>query len=84
MRIVVLALSVLAVSLNLAMAQRVGGKDAGSVAWTISDIEFRAETRDGKAIHTKGFETMIFVKSGARWHIAHSHSSTRRVRAPRK
>lgn len=56
----------------------------GSTAWTISETEFRAETRDGKTIHTKGFGTMIFVKSGVRWRIVHSHSSSRRVRAPRK
>lgn len=53
-------------------------------AWSISDIEFKAETKDGKKIHSKGFETAIWAKHEGKWRILHSHSSTRKVRPKSK
>ena len=48
-------------------------------AWSLSTIEFKATTKKGKKIHSKGFETMIWEKRDRRWRILHSHSSMRRA-----
>lgn len=48
-------------------------------AWSISDFEFWATTKDGEHFHTKGFETMIWEKKNDGWKIIHSHYSAGKV-----
>ena len=47
---------------------------------TIKSYETALLTKDGKKIHAKGFETMIWEKVAGEWRIIHSHSSTRKVK----
>ena len=49
-------------------------------AWSINDVEFKAKTKDGRDIHSRGYETMIWRKRDGGWRIVHSHSSTRKVK----
>ena len=49
-------------------------------AWTVSRSEFKAKTKNGKVIHNKGYQTMIFKKIKGQWTIVHSHSSSRGVK----
>ena len=49
-------------------------------AWTVSDVEVRATLReDGREIHRRGHQTVLYRWVDGRWRVVHTHSSTRPV-----
>ncbi|MFB3103959.1 MAG: DUF4440 domain-containing protein [Pseudomonadales bacterium] len=54
----------------------------GDFAWAIVDVELTATVRrDGREVHSRGYETFLFRRVGADWKVVHTHSSSRPVDA---
>lgn len=54
----------------------------GDFAWAIADVELTATVRrDGREVHSRGYETFLFRRVGADWKVVHTHSSSRPVDA---
>lgn len=53
-------------------------------AWAIADVEVTGTVnRDGRAIHSRGYETFLFRRIDTNWKVVHTHSSTRPVKKPK-
>jgi hypothetical protein len=52
----------------------------GAFAWALADVEVRATIRaNGRQIHRRGYQTVLFRWSGDSWKVVHTHNSTRPV-----
>lgn len=52
----------------------------GDLAWVLASTEFKARVRsDDRAIHSKGFETVVLRRVTGRWKVVHTHGSSRPV-----
>lgn len=53
----------------------------GDFAWALADVEVEATVKkDGRQIHSRGYETFLFRRTDDGWKVTHTHSSTRPVR----
>ena len=48
-------------------------------AWAVMDVEVQATYRDGRQIHRRGYQTLLFRWAGDAWKVVHTHNSTRPV-----
>lgn len=53
----------------------------GDFAWAVVDVEFQATVkRDGRKIHSRGYQTFLFRRIDGTWKVVHTHSSSRPVK----